>query len=115
QAAPAAAVERGPLAFRLCQTVGDRIDHGGMMTHAAMAAFDLDTLGGPGGLLHAALPGAEPVGAAEPRRGRHRRRTRQRSAETSVLLVGAAAARPFVEPPSGGGPGGGPGRGGGRG
>src|SRR5258708_990334 len=44
QAAPAAAVERRPLAFGLRETVGHRIDYGGMMAHAAMAAFDLDIL-----------------------------------------------------------------------
>src|SRR5258707_8529608 len=39
QAAPAAAVERRPLAFRLRQSIGDRIDNRGMVTHAAMAAL----------------------------------------------------------------------------
>src|SRR5215208_1181910 len=35
--APAAAVERRPLAFGLGETIGDRIYDGGMMAHAAMA------------------------------------------------------------------------------
>src|SRR5438270_13674355 len=81
QAAPAAAVEWRPLAFRLCQAVGDRIDHGRMVAHAAMAALDLDALRGRGGLFHAALPGADAVRAAEDRGGRHRWRLRQRAAE----------------------------------
>ena len=41
-AAPARAIERRPFAFGLRQTIGDRVDHGRMMAHAAMAAFDLD-------------------------------------------------------------------------
>src|SRR5882724_2528155 len=86
QAAPAAAVERRPLAFRLRQAIGDRIDHGGMVAHAAMAALDLDALRGRGGLFHAALPGANAVGAAENRGGRHRWRLRQRTAELCILL-----------------------------
>src|SRR5436305_13374743 len=65
--APARAVERLPRPFALRQTIGDRIDHGRMMTHAAMAAFDLDTLGGRRCFLDAALPGAGAVGAAEDR------------------------------------------------
>src|SRR4029077_4045977 len=44
QRPPAAAIERRPLAFALRQTIGHRIDDRGMMTHAAMATFDLDTL-----------------------------------------------------------------------
>ena len=51
------------------------------------------------GLFHAALPGADAVGAAEDRGGRHRRRLRQRAAETVVLFVGAAAARHLVDAP----------------
>src|SRR5882757_10290995 len=57
-AAPAAAIERGPFAFRLRQPVGHCIDRRGMMAHAAMAAFDLDAFGAGRRLFHAALPGA---------------------------------------------------------
>src|ERR1700712_4506243 len=64
QAAPSAAIERLPLAFGLRQPISHRIDHGGMMTHAAMAAFDLDAFGGRRSLFHAALPGTDTVGAA---------------------------------------------------
>src|SRR5712692_415152 len=86
-AAPAAAVERRPLSFGLRQTIGNGIDDGGMMAHAAMAAFDFDVLGAGGWLFHAALPGADAVGAAEDRRGRHWRRCRNRSSEPSILFV----------------------------
>ena len=41
-AAPAGAIERRPFAFRLRQAIGDRIEGGRVMAHAAMAAFDLD-------------------------------------------------------------------------
>src|SRR6202011_4588172 len=74
-AAPAAAIERLPLAFGLRQAIGDRIDRCGMMAHAAMAALDLDALRLCRGLLHAAFPSADAVGAAEDRGGRHRRRS----------------------------------------
>src|SRR5471030_253923 len=80
--APAAAVERLPCAFGLRQAIRHRVDHGGMMAHAAMAAFHLDAFGGRGGFLHTALPRADAVGAAEDRGGRCRRGLRQRPAET---------------------------------
>ena len=73
------------------------------MAHAAMAAFDLDAFGPRGGLLHAALPGADPVGSAEDRRRWHRRRFGQRPAEAMVLLRGAAAARHLIDSPGIGG------------
>src|SRR5229473_8583831 len=98
-AAPAAAVERRPLAFGLGETIGHGIDHGGMMAHAAMAALDLDILGAGGWLFHAALPGADAVGAAEDRCGRHRRRARQRSSEPRILFVGATATGHLVDAP----------------
>src|SRR5690348_4038071 len=97
--APAGTVEWLPLAFALREAVGDRVDHGGVMTHAAMAAFDLDAFGLRRGLLNAALPGANAVGAAEDRGGRHRWRDGERSAEARILLVGAAAARDLVDAP----------------
>src|SRR5437764_14175227 len=102
-ASPAAAVERHPLAFRLRQTIGDGIDHGGMMAHAAMAALDLDVLGTGGWLFHAALPRADAVGAAEDRGGRHWRCCRNRSAEPQILFIGAAAARHLIDAPGVGG------------
>src|SRR5258707_10894811 len=102
QAAPAAAVERRPLAFGLGQTIGDGIDDGGMMANAAMAAFDLDVLGAGGWFFHAAPPSADAIGAAEDRGGRHRRCRRNRSAEPRILVVGAAAARHLVDAPGGG-------------
>src|SRR5437879_2774011 len=73
QAAPAASIERRPLALRLRQAIGHRIDNGRVMAHAAMAALDFDALGTRGSLLHAALPGADAIGAAEDRGGRYRR------------------------------------------
>src|SRR5713101_2980992 len=97
--APAAAVERRPLAFWLRQTIGHGIDDGGMMAHAAMAALDLDVLGVGRWLFHAALPRADAVGAAEDRGGRHRGRCRNRSSEPQILFVGAAAARHLVDAP----------------
>src|SRR5581483_11582803 len=66
---------------------------------AAMAALDLDAFRLRGGLLHAALPGADAVGAAEDRGGRHRWRHRQRAAEACILLVGAAAAGHLIDAP----------------
>src|SRR4051794_34047888 len=45
QAAPAAPIERRPFALALRQAIGDRVDDGGMMAHATMAAFDLDAFG----------------------------------------------------------------------
>src|SRR6187551_1027944 len=96
QTTPAASIERRPFAFRLRQPIGHRIDRSRMMTHAAMAALDLDAFGGRAGLLHASLPGADTVGAAEDRRGRHRRRPRQRAAEAMVFFLGAATARHLV-------------------
>src|SRR6185437_5981789 len=98
-AAPAAAVEWRPFALRLRQAVGHCVDHGGMMTHAAMAALDLDVLGPGRRPFHAPLPGADTVGAAEDRGGWHRWRFRQRSAEPAILFVGAPAARHFINPP----------------
>src|SRR6187431_709459 len=103
EAAPAAALERRPGAFGLGQTVGYGVDHGGMMSHAAMAAFDLDAFRTRRGLFHATLPGADAVGAAEDRGGRHRWRVRQRSAESVIFLLGAAAAGHFINPPGVGG------------
>ena len=50
-------------------------------------------------LLDAHLPGADAVGAAEDRRGRHRRRIGERAAEAVVLIGGAAAAHHLVDPP----------------
>src|SRR3954454_3595212 len=99
EAAPAAAVERGPLAFLLREALGHGVDRGGVMAHAAMAALDLDAFGHVRGLLAAALPGADAVGAGEDRGGRHRRRAGQRAAETPVFLVGASAARHLVDAP----------------
>src|SRR5689334_9555772 len=84
--APAGAVERLPLSLALGEAIGDGIDHGGVMAHPAMAAFDLDALRLRGGLLHAALPGADAVGPAEDRRGRHRWGDGQRSAEARILF-----------------------------
>jgi hypothetical protein len=98
QTAPARAIER-PFAFGLRQTIGDRVDHGRMMAHAAMAAFDLDAFGHRGRFLSAVLPGADAVGAAEDRGGRHRRRAGERSAEARVFLLGAAAAGHLIDAP----------------
>src|SRR5258705_11767067 len=92
QAAPAAAVEGPPFAFRLRQAVGHRIDHRGIMAHAAIAAFDLDAFGSRRRPLHAALPGADAVGTAEDRGGRHRRGAPPRSAETPVFFFRPAGA-----------------------
>src|SRR5215470_5391318 len=92
EATPAAAVEGGPLAFLLRQAIGDRVDRGRVMTHAAMAALDLDALGHVRGLLAAALPGADAVAAGKDCRSRHRRGARQRSAEARILVLGAATA-----------------------
>src|SRR5881275_3218818 len=89
-ATPAAAVERPPLAFLLREAVSHRVDSGGMMPHAAMAALDLDALGLRARLLHAALPGADAVGAAEDRRGRHRRRNGEIAAGMRIAGKGAA-------------------------
>src|SRR4029453_9933260 len=97
QAAPAVAVERLPLAFRLREAIGHGIDGCGMVAHAAMAAFDLDAFGLRRALLHAALPGADAVGAAEDRGARHRRRARERSAETGILIFGFAAACHLID------------------
>src|SRR5260370_29942361 len=88
EAAPAAAVERRPLAFGLGQAIGDGIDHGGMMAHAAMAALDLDVLGAGRRLFHAALPRTDAVGAAEDRGGWHPGRWRDRSPQPRVLFPG---------------------------
>src|SRR5882757_11297532 len=99
QAAPAAAVERGPFAFGLREAVGDGVDHGRMMGHAAMAALDLDALDLGGGFFHATLPGADAVGTAEDRGGRDRRRLGQSATETLVYLIGAVAAGEFVDTP----------------
>ena len=43
-APPAASIERRPFALSLRQAVGHRIDGGGVMAHAAMAALDFDAL-----------------------------------------------------------------------
>src|SRR5437016_8635306 len=99
QAAPAASIERRPLALRLRQAIGHRIDHGVVMAHAAMTALNLDALGARGGLLHAALPGADAIGAAEDRGGRYRRRPRQCATETRILFVGATAACHLIDAP----------------
>src|SRR5258708_16616845 len=60
EAAPAAAVERGPLALRLRQAIGYRVDHGGLMGHAPTAAFHLAILSARARRFHAALPSADP-------------------------------------------------------
>src|SRR3954449_10605395 len=98
-AAPAAAVEGSPAAFLLRKAISDREDSCGMMAHAAMAALDLDALGLRARLLHAALPGADTVGTAEDRRGRHRRRDGEIAAELGIDLVGLPPARPFINAP----------------
>src|SRR5947209_6389235 len=84
---------------RLRKAIGHGVDHGRMMRHAAMAAFDLDALGLDGGLFHAALPGTDAVGTAEDRGGRHRWRLGEPPAEARVLLIGAAAAGEFINAP----------------
>src|SRR5512140_3740059 len=99
EAAPAAAVERRPLALGLGEAIGHGIDDRGMMAHAAMAAFDLDAFRRRRSLFHAALPRADAVGAAEDRGGRHRRRFRKRSAEAVILLLGAATAGHLIDAP----------------
>src|SRR3954447_5582072 len=98
-AAPAAAVEGPPAAFLLRKAISHREDSSRMMTHAAMAALDLDALGLRARLLHAALPGADTVGAAEDRRGRHRRRDGQLAAKARIDLVGTLTARPLIHAP----------------
>src|SRR6478609_7332186 len=98
-AAPAAAVEGPPAAFLLRKAISHREDSGGMMAHAAMAALDLDALGLRARLLHAALPGADTVGAAEDRCGRHRRRDGEIATELRIDLVGLPPARPFIDAP----------------
>src|SRR5258707_13009452 len=70
-----------------------------MMAHAAMAALDLDVHGAGRWLFHAALPGADAIGASESRGGRHRGWSRNRPAEPRLLFVGAAAARHLIYPP----------------
>src|SRR4030081_4152813 len=99
QAAPAAAIERRPLTFRLRHTLGHRVDDSGVMAHAAMAAFALNVLGPGGRLFHAALPRADAVSAAEDRRRRYRRRARKRPAEPRILFIGAAGGPPLIKPP----------------
>ena len=68
-----------------------------------MAAFDLDVFGERRGRFHAALPRADAIGAAEDRRGRHRRRLGQRAAEARVFLRRALAADEFIDAPGVGG------------
>src|ERR1700749_3272750 len=97
QATPARAIERLPRTFALREAIGHRIDDSRIMAHAAMAAFDLNAFGDGRRLFHAALPGADPVGAAEDGGGRHRRRLGERNAEARIFLVGAAAACPFID------------------
>src|SRR4030081_3379038 len=99
QAAPAAAIERRPLTFRLRQTLGHRVDDSGVMAHAAMAAFDLDGLGPGGRLFHAPPPRGGAVCVAEERRRRYRRRARKPPAEPRILFIGAAAARHLIDAP----------------
>ena len=88
-----------PLAFGLRQAIGDRVNDGWMMAHPAMAAFNLDAFGQRRGLLHAALPGADPVGSTEDRCRRDGRRLGKRSAEPVILLLGVTAARHLVDAP----------------
>src|SRR3954452_15027664 len=98
-AAPAAAVEGTPAALLLRKAISHRKDSCGMMAHAAMAALDLDALGLRARFLHAALPGADTVGAAEDRRGRHRRRDGEIAAELGIDFVGLPPARPLIDAP----------------
>src|SRR4051794_27553404 len=102
-AAPAAAVEGPPAAFLLRKAISHREDSSRMMAHAAMAALDLDALGLRTRLLHAALPGADAVGAAEDGGGRHRRRNGEFATELRIDLVGFPPARPFIDAPGIGG------------
>src|SRR5690349_2192317 len=99
EAAPATTMERLPSPFGLGEPIGHSVNDRGMMTHAAMAAFNLDAFRSHGNLFHAALPGADAVGAAEDRGGWHGRRFRKRSAEPLVLFVGAAPACHLVNAP----------------
>src|SRR5215475_193972 len=69
------------------------------MAHAAVAALDLDAFRLRRGLLDAALPGADAVGAAEDRGGRHRRRRRQAAAEARIFFLSGAAARKLIDTP----------------
>src|SRR5262249_9176342 len=102
--APAAAVEWFPLTLRLRQPIGDRIDDRGMMTHPAMAAFDLDALRLCCDPFLAALPGANAIGAAEDSGSRHRRGRREGAAEARIFTVGGAAAGQLIDAPGVGRP-----------
>src|SRR5580704_6975884 len=99
EALPAGAVELLPLAFGLGQPVGDGIDGGRMMAEPAMAAVDLDILDLGALLVDAGLPGADAVGAAEDRGGRHRRRLAERPGEVLVAVLDPLAGGELVDLP----------------
>ena len=93
EALPAGAVELLPLAFGLGQPVGDGIDGGRMMAEPAMAAIDLDVLDLLALLVDAGLPGADAVGAAEDRGGRHRRRLGEGAGNVLVAILDTSGRR----------------------
>src|SRR5216683_5664619 len=96
---PAGTVELLPLALGLGQPVGHGIDGGRMVAEPAMAAVDLDVLDLGALLVDAGLPGADAVGAAEDRGGRHRRRLAERPGDVLVAVVDPLAGGELVDLP----------------
>src|SRR5208282_3325312 len=85
QTAQPAAIEMGPSALGLCQSVGNDVDGGGVVSEAAMARPHFDALRVGALILDAGLPCDDAVAAAEDRSRWHRRRNVQFQAAAGVF------------------------------
>mmetsp|Transcript_21663 Transcript_21663/g.84311 ORF Transcript_21663/g.84311 Transcript_21663/m.84311 type:complete len:879 (+) Transcript_21663:692-3328(+) len=94
-------LEVGPLAFRLGQPVGQRVERHRVEAQADVTGVDLDVLGQRRGLIDAAAPGHDPIGLGVDRGGGHRRRLADGLNELGV--VGRMATHQLEEAPGIGG------------
>src|SRR3954464_4018514 len=67
-------IELPPRSLRLGETIGDRVDCGGIYAEPDMTCLDLDVFRRCGLALNTALPSDDAVGPAKNRCRRHRRR-----------------------------------------
>src|SRR4051812_23916563 len=73
-AQPGPPIELPPRSLRLGETIGDRVDCGGIYAEPDMTCLDLDVFRRCGLALNTALPSDDAVGPAKNRCRRHRRR-----------------------------------------
>src|SRR4029453_13310143 len=92
-------MDRPPLAFCLREAIGDRVDRGGVVAEAAVAALHLDVLRARRPWPHANPPGADAAGGAEDRRRWHGGGIGDRPAEGRIGVRRALAAHELVDAP----------------